>query len=61
MSDAAHLLSDCISFIVALLAIIWAKKSPDNHMTFGYKRIGMYFIIITQESFGISQNVSRNK
>lgn len=40
MSDAAHLLSDCISFIVALLAIIWAKKSPDNYMTFGYKRIG---------------------
>lgn len=41
MSDAAHLLSDCISFIVALLAIVWAKKSPNNHMTFGYKRIGM--------------------
>lgn len=40
MSDAAHLLSDCISFIVALLAIIWAKKSPNNHMTFGYKRVG---------------------
>lgn len=42
MSDAAHLLSDCISFIVALLAIVWAKKSPNNHMTFGYKRIGMF-------------------
>lgn len=44
MSDAAHLLSDCISFIVALLAIIWAKKSPDNYMTFGYRRIGKYRI-----------------
>lgn len=40
MTDAAHLLSDCISFIVALLAIVWAKKSPNNYMTFGYKRIG---------------------
>lgn len=41
MSDAAHLLSDCISFVVALLAIVWARKSPDSHMTFGYRRIGM--------------------
>lgn len=40
MSDAAHLLSDCISFIVALVAICLSKKSPDNYMTFGYKRVG---------------------
>lgn len=40
MSDAAHLFTDCISFIVALLAIVLAKKSPDQHMSFGYKRIG---------------------
>lgn len=40
MSDAAHLLSDCISFIVALTAIGLANKSSDNCMTFGYKRIG---------------------
>lgn len=40
MSDAAHLLSDCISFIVALMAICLSKKSPDNYMTFGYKRVG---------------------
>lgn len=42
MTDAAHLLSDCISFIVALLAICLSKKSPDNYMTFGYKRFGEY-------------------
>lgn len=49
MSDAAHLLSDCISFIVALLAIILSKKSPDNYMTFGYKRIGSYFVLFSIE------------
>lgn len=40
MSDAAHLLSDCISFIVALMAMCLSKKLPDKYMTFGYKRIG---------------------
>lgn len=42
MTDAAHLLSDCISFIVALVAICLSKKSPDNYMTFGYKRAGKF-------------------
>lgn len=42
MADAAHLLSDCISFIVALVAICLSKKAPDNYMTFGYKRVGKY-------------------
>lgn len=51
MSDAAHLLSDCISFIVALLAIVWAKKSPDNQMTFGYKRVEVLGAIMS--IFGI--------
>lgn len=45
MSDAAHLLSDCISFIVALMAICVSKKSPDNYMTFGYKRVGKCFSV----------------
>lgn len=38
MADAAHLLSDCVSFIVALLAIWMSRKQPDHRMTFGYKR-----------------------
>lgn len=38
ITDAAHLLSDCISFIVALLAIWLSKKPADNKMSFGYKR-----------------------
>lgn len=40
MADAAHLLSDCISFIVALIAIWWARKPADDRMSFGYKRLG---------------------
>lgn len=57
MSDAAHLLSDCISFIVALLAIVWAKKSPNNHMTFGYKRIGMFQYIFWNASTLLHSNI----
>lgn len=38
ITDAAHLLSDCISFIVALLALWLSKKPADNKMSFGYKR-----------------------
>ncbi|XP_037046643.1 zinc transporter 2 [Bradysia coprophila] len=39
MADAAHLLTDCISFIVAIIAIWWAKKPADDRMSFGYKRL----------------------
>ncbi|XP_059611214.1 proton-coupled zinc antiporter SLC30A2-like [Phlebotomus argentipes] len=39
ITDAAHLLSDCISFIVALCAIWLAKRPADEHMSFGYKRV----------------------
>ncbi|GAB0095124.1 zinc transporter 2 [Sergentomyia squamirostris] len=39
ITDAAHLLSDCISFIVALCAICMAKRPADNFMSFGYKRL----------------------
>lgn len=42
ITDAAHLLSDCISFIVAIIAIYLSKKRPDNRMSFGYKRAGTY-------------------
>lgn len=42
MADAAHLLSDCISFIVAIIAIWWARKPSDDRMSFGYKRLGKF-------------------
>ncbi|KAL4716004.1 hypothetical protein ACJJTC_003793 [Scirpophaga incertulas] len=38
MSDAAHMLSDCGGFALALLAFHCAKRAPDSHMSYGYKR-----------------------
>ncbi|XP_049880044.1 zinc transporter 2-like isoform X2 [Pectinophora gossypiella] len=38
MSDAAHMLSDCGGFALALLAFHCAKRHPDHHMSYGYKR-----------------------
>lgn len=41
MTDAAHLASDCISFVIGLIAIWLSCKPPDAKMSFGYKRFGM--------------------
>ena len=38
MTDAAHLLSDLVSFMISLLSIQMATKSPNSSMTFGYHR-----------------------
>ncbi|KAI8432533.1 hypothetical protein MSG28_013530 [Choristoneura fumiferana] len=38
MCDAAHMLSDCGGFALALLAFHCAKRQPDFHMSYGYKR-----------------------
>ncbi|XP_063897487.1 proton-coupled zinc antiporter SLC30A2 isoform X1 [Helicoverpa armigera] len=38
MSDAAHMLSDCGGFALALLAFHCAKRPPDVSMSYGYKR-----------------------
>lgn len=49
VTDAAHLLTDCIGFVVAMVAISIAKKSPDRRMTFGYKRcevLGAFFSVL---------------
>lgn len=40
MTDAAHLASDCISFVIGLVAIWLGGRPPDDRMTFGYKRMG---------------------
>jgi Co/Zn/Cd efflux system component len=40
MSDAAHMLSDCGGFALALLAFHCAKRQPDVNMSYGYKRAG---------------------
>ncbi|XP_058817598.1 proton-coupled zinc antiporter SLC30A2-like [Topomyia yanbarensis] len=39
MTDAAHLLSDCISFLIAVISIWISNKPPDGKMSFGYRRI----------------------
>lgn len=39
MTDAAHLLSDCISFLIAVISIWISNKKPDGRMSFGYRRI----------------------
>ncbi|XP_023016514.2 proton-coupled zinc antiporter SLC30A2 isoform X1 [Leptinotarsa decemlineata] len=38
MTDAAHLFSDFIGFLISLLAIWVARKPPSRNMTFGYYR-----------------------
>ncbi|XP_032590457.1 zinc transporter 2 isoform X2 [Drosophila grimshawi] len=38
MADAAHLASDCISFVIGLVAIWLGARPPDARMSFGYKR-----------------------
>ncbi|KAM7343965.1 zinc transporter 41F isoform 2-T6 [Cochliomyia hominivorax] len=47
MSDAAHLASDCISFIIGLVAIWWGNKPPDAKMSFGYKRFEVMGAIVS--------------
>ncbi|XP_041674421.1 zinc transporter 2 isoform X2 [Drosophila eugracilis] len=38
MTDAAHLASDCVSFVIAIVAIWVGGRPPDGQMSFGYKR-----------------------
>ncbi|XP_052741774.1 zinc transporter 2 [Bicyclus anynana] len=38
MSDAAHMLSDCGGFALALLAFRCAARPPNAHMSYGYRR-----------------------
>lgn len=39
MSDAGHLLSDFIGFVISLISIFVSKKKPTKRMTFGYHRM----------------------
>ncbi|KAI5633269.1 cation efflux family domain-containing protein [Phthorimaea operculella] len=41
MSDAAHMLSDCGGFALALLAFYCARRQPDVAMSYGYKRAAL--------------------
>ncbi|CAG9856251.1 unnamed protein product [Phyllotreta striolata] len=50
MTDAAHLFSDLIGFIISLLAIWVGKKPPTKNMTFGFYRsevVGAVLSVLT--------------
>ncbi|KAJ8980161.1 hypothetical protein NQ317_002806 [Molorchus minor] len=50
MTDAAHLFSDFVGFIISLIAIWVGKKPPTKTMTFGYHRaevIGALLSVLT--------------
>lgn len=47
MTDAAHLASDCISFVIGLVAIWLGNRPPDAKMSFGYKRLEVLGAIIS--------------
>ncbi|CAD7013263.1 unnamed protein product [Ceratitis capitata] len=47
MTDAAHLASDCISFVIGLVAIWLGGRPPDGRMSFGYKRMEVMGAIVS--------------
>ncbi|CAH1970799.1 unnamed protein product [Acanthoscelides obtectus] len=50
MTDAAHLFSDFIGFLISLLAIWIGRKPPSKNMTFGYYRaevVGALLSVLT--------------
>lgn len=51
MSDAAHLITDSLTFVIGVFGISWSAKGPDSKMTFGYKRVEVFCAIIS--IFGI--------
>lgn len=50
MTDAAHLFSDFIGFVISILAIWLARKSATKYMTFGFYRaevVGAFLSVLT--------------
>lgn len=39
LSDAGHMLSDAVSLLLALLAVLWGSKGSTRQHTFGFKRL----------------------
>jgi solute carrier family 30 (zinc transporter), member 2 len=39
LADSLHLLVDVLGFVVSLVSLGWAKKGPNDRMTFGYHRV----------------------
>lgn len=47
MTDAAHLVTDSLTFIIGAFAIAWSNKKADEKMSFGYKRIEVFGAVIS--------------
>lgn len=39
LADSLHLFVDILGFIASLVSLSWAKKAPNERMTFGYHRV----------------------
>lgn len=60
MCDAAHLLSDCAGFLLALSALFLSRRPPSSRMSYGYRRAGMQIFhiqIIRIPSLSVVLNV----
>ncbi|CAO1325603.1 unnamed protein product [Diamesa tonsa] len=47
MTDAAHLVTDSLTFFIGAFAISWSNKKADEKMSFGYKRIEVFGAVIS--------------
>lgn len=47
MSDAAHLITDSLTFVVGAFGITWARKGASTTMNFGFKRVEVFCAIIS--------------
>ncbi|CAO1303703.1 unnamed protein product [Diamesa hyperborea] len=47
MTDAAHLVTDSLTFFIGAFAITWSNKKADEKMSFGYKRIEVFGAVIS--------------
>jgi zinc transporter 2 len=45
MTDAGHLLSDLLSFLISLAALHLAQRPATARLSFGYHRAGLHFLL----------------
>lgn len=47
MSDAAHLITDSLTFVIGAFAISLSRKGSNSKMSFGYKRVEVFCAVIS--------------
>lgn len=47
MSDAAHLVTDSLTFVIGVFGITWGAREQNSKMNFGYKRVEVLCAIIS--------------